>query len=819
MQSAVRIGRYGPITFYLNYTWLLAFVLGLWWLALLWLPENYPRWNGAFYWLVAILVMLLFVVSMIGHELVHTAVARTGPRSANLFPFGAAVPLQMRLLDSGRAFLAALAGLLFNLVLGGILLVLASTLQETTGVTGAIKGVLTPLGMLNLGIALINLLPGIPFDMGWALRAGIGWFGSDRDSGLRLAQTLGGVVSLVLMLAGAWRGLTSDAWIEALTLLLLGWAAREAGEIGQQRTLLRGAFDQLKARDFMERTRPGDAVPLTDTVADMVRSHPRYAPELPLPVVDESGTLKGVATLAAADNLLQGAWPSTPVRAIMSQPSEVKALQADSTLNDILALAQARQGTPEEEMPIPVLDDGKLVGSVDPGRLLAFREMGRQVGAEETVPVVERVGVARQIGSVLPAMLVIAAMAIFGGIALRTDPVDLRERVADGTSATVRFSNFAPGEGAIIGTGPGAINVQMAGARPITTATLTLDGQPLAAELSGTDSLTRTLSAQMPGLTQGMHTVAVTATTESGRSKRTEWQFRVSAGGDAGGEEPTPAPIPATGLMRSVRYMPGLGGKVLAGEVGAIVGAILDSPQPPEDARILLDGQELEATINQVSGADDRYSIEATTPPLGAGSHRVRLELGGAYTSEWTFSAQEPDENNAYFKETGQFVSQPFLSYWLENGGLAIFGYPVSDRVQERTQGTNQAYTAQYFERARFELHQDTGEQVILGRLGALQAEVEPPAQPIEGAQFFPETGHNVSEAFLRFWNENGGLAVFGYPITEERVEKNPVDGKEYTVQYFERNRFELHPEHAGTPFEVQLGQLGASLYNERYNP
>jgi hypothetical protein len=65
-----------------------------------------------------------------------------------------------------------------------------------------------------------------------------------------------------------------------------------------------------------------------------------------------------------------------------------------------------------------------------------------------------------------------------------------------------------------------------------------------------------------------------------------------------------------------------------------------------------------------------------------------------------------------------------------------------------------------------------------------------------------PEMGHNVSPAILRYWQENGGLALFAYPypITEERIEKNPIDGKEYTVQYFERNRFELHPEETGTP-------------------
>src|SRR5207244_9299315 len=42
------------------------------------------------------------------------------------------------------------------------------------------------------------------------------------------------------------------------------------------------------------------------------------------------------------------------------------------------------------------------------------------------------------------------------------------------------------------------------------------------------------------------------------------------------------------------------------------------------------------------------------------------------------------------------------------------------------------------------------------------------------------------------------------YPLSEE-VSENGL-----TVQYFERARFEWHPENAGTPYEVLLGRLGA---------
>src|SRR5438105_1275077 len=89
----------------------------------------------------------------------------------------------------------------------------------------------------------------------------------------------------------------------------------------------------------------------------------------------------------------------------------------------------------------------------------------------------------------------------------------------------------------------------------------------------------------------------------------------------------------------------------------------------------------------------------------------------------------------------------------------------------------------------------------------ALTAPVPDPHQP--GVQWFAATGHTLRSTFLAYWTKYGGLAQFGYPITEEFVEPAGASGKEpLTVQYFERNRFEHHPENAGTPYEVLLGSL-----------
>ncbi len=80
------------------------------------------------------------------------------------------------------------------------------------------------------------------------------------------------------------------------------------------------------------------------------------------------------------------------------------------------------------------------------------------------------------------------------------------------------------------------------------------------------------------------------------------------------------------------------------------------------------------------------------------------------------------------------------------------------------------------------------------------------------GDHLFPETGHNVPAIFYGYWLSHGGLAQQGYPITDAKMEKNSVDGKEYLTQYFERARFEQHPEFKGTKNEVLLGLLGVEV-------
>ena len=192
------------------------------------------------------------------------------------------------------------------------------------------------------------------------------------------------------------------------------------------------------------------------------------------------------------------------------------------------------------------------------------------------------------------------------------------------------------------------------------------------------------------------------------------------------------------------------------------------------------------------------------------------------------FAAARPgaaQSGSRFFPETGHTVQGRFLDYWQAHGGLAQQGYPLSDEMQEVSETDHRPYTVQYFERAVFEYHPENAApyDVLLSLLGAFDYNARYPAgapQQQAGAdapRYFPETRHTVAGAFRRYWEAHGGLAQQGYPLSDEFTAVSPLDGRPYTMQYFQRAVFERHPENAGTPYEVLLSQLGTFRYRARY--
>jgi hypothetical protein len=178
-----------------------------------------------------------------------------------------------------------------------------------------------------------------------------------------------------------------------------------------------------------------------------------------------------------------------------------------------------------------------------------------------------------------------------------------------------------------------------------------------------------------------------------------------------------------------------------------------------------------------------------------------------------------------YFPNVGHNLRGGFLKFWQEHGGLAQFGYPLTEEFTEKSLTDGKSYTVQYFERAEFEYHPENKppHDVLLSLLGAMEYRARYPGGAPQqkpnnsaGSVYFPQTGKRVGGSFLTYWQQFGGVQQQGYPVSDELQEQSKLDGKTYTVQYFERAVMEWHPG-ATPPDDVQLSLLGVFRYREMY--
>jgi len=189
---------------------------------------------------------------------------------------------------------------------------------------------------------------------------------------------------------------------------------------------------------------------------------------------------------------------------------------------------------------------------------------------------------------------------------------------------------------------------------------------------------------------------------------------------------------------------------------------------------------------------------------LSKATLRAALILAILLIGQTGFRVEAQAQSSVYFPETGHNVEGEFLTFFNQHSGLKVFGYPI-------TEGFNRdGRWVQYFQKVRMELHPENlpPYRVQLGLLGdELEYRQAPRPQQVandQSHQYFLETGHTVAYAFLNFYNLNGGLDIFGYPISDFTTS---VDG--WIVQYFQRARMEWHPELSGDQ-RVALTDLGS---------
>jgi hypothetical protein len=183
----------------------------------------------------------------------------------------------------------------------------------------------------------------------------------------------------------------------------------------------------------------------------------------------------------------------------------------------------------------------------------------------------------------------------------------------------------------------------------------------------------------------------------------------------------------------------------------------------------------------------------------------------------------QPPFASRYFPETQHAAMNSFLAFWQRTpNALDVLGYPISQPfIEESFTNPGEFYRVQYFERAVLEEHpENAGTQFyVLGRLMGNEIikgrENEGPFQPVADSgdgMYDATTSHTLRNGpapFRSFWLNNGGLAVFGHPKSEQFQEVNKADGQTYWVQYFERQRMEWHPNEPNPKYRVLLGLLG----------
>jgi len=171
--------------------------------------------------------------------------------------------------------------------------------------------------------------------------------------------------------------------------------------------------------------------------------------------------------------------------------------------------------------------------------------------------------------------------------------------------------------------------------------------------------------------------------------------------------------------------------------------------------------------------------------------------------------AQTSDDNGRFFPQTGHTVSDAFLEkYNTIPNGEEIYGYPITDAFEDEIFG----FRVQYFEKARFEFHpEETNDlQVQLTPLGEFlyqPGEIVPDTLNFASCRTFPQTDHKVCYDFLDFFDANGGIIQFGYPISGIEIHEG------WFSQYFQRARLEWHPE---LPLgeKIIVSDLGIQYFN-----
>ena len=347
----LQLGNAFGIPIYLHFSWFVVFALLTWTLAVGYFPEAQPDLPAAAHWVKALVTALFFFASIVLHELAHAAVAvRHGIRirSVTLFIFGGVAQMEDDAPNGAVELKIAIVGPIVSLALAAFFYLVAAS-----GVIPAMaRGMARYLSLVNLALAIFNLVPAFPLDGGRVLR-GLLWRSRGKLRATRIAAGAGTLFAYVLIASGAL-GLITGSGIGGVWQILIGWFLKDASAGAYGGARLDELLSDLRVRDAM--AADAATVPAHISVAEAARDYFMRTGYGGYPVVTD-GQLAGLLCFRDIQKLSAEERESTSVQGAMRRLAGSITIDPDAPLRTAMAqMAQAGLGR------LLVISEGRLVG-------------------------------------------------------------------------------------------------------------------------------------------------------------------------------------------------------------------------------------------------------------------------------------------------------------------------------------------------------------------------------------------------------------------------------------------------------------------------
>lgn len=369
----IRLFRLAGFDVMLDLSWIFIALLVSWTLASGYFPEIYPGLAPLTYWSMGIVGAAGLFLSIILHELSHSLVARRFDipiKGITLFIFGGVAHMEKEPPTARSELLMAIAGPIASLVLAVSFYLLASA-ARAAGLGEAITGVAGYLALINLVVAIFNMVPAFPLDGGRVYRAWLWGRLGDLNEATRRASSAGQTFGLILIALGVV-SLFSGNLIGGLWWGLIGLFLHSAS---------RASYAQLQAHVLLEAepvsrimtknpvTAPGD-ISLRELVDNYVygsfhECFPVMEDEKPVGVI-------GVADLRELDRT---EWEKRRVFDTMRPLSRANAIGPEENAETALRM-MSEGGTSR----LLVVKDGRLLGIVALRDIMRLMELKQSLG-------------------------------------------------------------------------------------------------------------------------------------------------------------------------------------------------------------------------------------------------------------------------------------------------------------------------------------------------------------------------------------------------------------------------------------------------------